>query len=167
MANFTLGKEGKLYLFAYSGRLFTADGASPDYSTPAEIFASAVEGTDYAVYDNCRDVKITTNTDEVDITSRATSGFKATVATLKESTIEFDAVWKKDDTFFNWLIDAWSNSSEIAVLAMDGAYDTSGNSGLIGNFTVPGFGREEPIGDVMKSSITLKGSSYINWYKAA
>lgn len=165
--NYQLGKDGHLYLFAYGGRNFTADGASPDYSTVSELFTGATENTDYVLYTNCRDVTITLDTEEVDITSRATSGFKATVATTKESTIEFEAIWKPSDTYFDWIKDAWSNSAEIAVLAMDGPYNTTGNSGLIGNFTVPGFSREEPIGDVMRSQVTMKGSSYVSWYKAA
>jgi hypothetical protein len=165
--NFRLGKDGKLYLFAYGGRLFNDGSGSPDYGTVADIFTSATANTDYAIYTNCRDVTLTLDTEEVDITSRATSGFKASVATSKESTIEFEAVWKPGDTFFGWIKDAWKNSAEIAVVAMDGPYNTSGNSGLVGNFTVPGFNRQEPIGDIMRAAITLKGSSYIDWYEAS
>lgn len=164
--SFTLGKDGNLYLFKYTGRLFTAAGATPnDYSTPTLIFGGAVLDTDYTIYGNARDVTLELDGEEVDITRRATSGFRATASTVKDSTITFESLWQKNDTFFTWLSDAWLNNAEIAILAMDGAWDTSGNSGLIGNFTVPGFSREEPIADVMKSSVTLKGSSYIGFYK--
>lgn len=163
--NYVLGKDGLLYMGKYAGRLFTAVGASPnDYSTPTLIMAGAVENTDYAIYTNARDVSLSLDTEEEDITSRASSGFRQTIATIKNSTIEFDAVWKPNDPYFLWLRDAWINSDEIFIMAMDGAWDTAGNSGLIGNFTVPGFSREEPIAGVMTSSITLKGSSYVTWY---
>lgn len=155
MANFILGKNGKLYV---NDTLFSATNATPSALNTANAFDE---------YTNCRDVTISTDTEEVDITTRATSGFKATVATLKDSTIEFEAIWKTGDAGFDIIRTAWENSSEIAVMAMDGAYATSGNSGLIGNFTVPGFSREEPIGDVMRVRVTLKGSSRIEWYTAA
>jgi hypothetical protein len=166
-SNYTLGKDGKLYLLAYDGRLFTADGASPDYSTPTEIMSGAVENTDFAIYGNCQDVTLTTDTDEQTITAREDGGFEATIATVKRSTIEFGARWKKGDTFFGWIKDAWLNSAEIAVMAMDGPWDTSGNSGLIGNFSVTGFSREEPVAGIMTASITLKGSSYLDFYEHA
>ena len=164
-SNYVLGKDGKLYLFAYNGRKFTAAGASPnDYSTPTLITSSAVLNTDYAIYGNCQDVTITTDTDEEDITAREDNGFEATIATIKRSTIEFTARWKKGDTFFGWLRDAWKNSAEIAAMGMDGAWDTDDNSGLIGNFSVTGFGRNEPVKGIMTADITLKGSSYIDFY---
>lgn len=146
MATFTLGKDGELSI---SETLFTALNAIP---------AGMNE------FDNVRDLEITTDTDEIDITTRANAGFKATAATIKESTIEFEALWKKNDARFNELEAAWDSSGEIAVAAMDGPIATSGNSGLVGNFTVPGFSRSEPIGDAMKVSITLKGSSFNSWY---
>ena len=164
-ANYILGKDGKFYVNdPDSGTyLFGAAGASPDYSTPALLNAANA----FIVNGNCRDVTLTTDTDEVDITTRSTGGFKATVATLKGSTIEFEAIWKPGDAAFAFLKEAWEDSKEIAIMAMDGNFDTSGSEGLIGNFTVPGFSRSEPIGDVMKVNVTLKGSSYLKWYTAA
>lgn len=166
MATYTLGKDGKLYLFDYGGRLFTAVSATPnDYSTPALITTGATLNTDYAIYGNCRDVTLSLDTETEEITAREDGGFRTTIPTVKNSTIEFEARWKKNDTFFEWLTDAWAASGEIAVMAMDGVWNTAGNSGLVGNFTVTGFSRSEPISGVMSSSITLEGSSYISWYK--
>lgn len=164
MPNYVLGKNGKLYVNDPGGATYLFNGGgSPDYSTPALLNTANA----FTIYTNCRDVNITLDTEEVDITTRATSGFTATVATQKSSTIEFEAIWKPGDTGFDFLREAWEDSLEIAVMAMDGPFATAGNSGLIGNFTVPGFSREEPIGDVMKCSVTLKGSSYIAWYTAS
>lgn len=166
-SNYTLGKDGKLYLFAYNGRLFTEAGAATDYSTPTLITTGATLNTDYAIYGNCQDVTLTTDTDEETITAREDGGFEATIATVKRSTIEFEARWKKGDTFFGWIRDAWKNSAEIAAMAMDGAWDTSGNSGLIGNFSVTNFSRSEPIAGIMTASVTMKGSSFLDFYEHA
>jgi hypothetical protein len=165
--SYVLGKDGKLYLFAYAGRLFSATGASPEYDTIAKITTGLTLNTGYAIYGNCRDVTVTLDSETVEITSRESEGFKSEVTTTKSATIEFEAKWKKGDTFFNWLRDAWANSAEIAAIAYDGPFATTGNSGLIGNFTVPGFSRSEPIGDIMRSNIRMVGSSYNKWVTTA
>lgn len=147
MATFTLGKDGKFYI---NDTLFTVLETEPTSGTWTE-------------FDNVRDLEITTDTDEIDITTRANSGFRATAATIKDSTIEFEALWKVNDTNFNAIQSAWDSSGEIAAMALDGDRTVANNSGLIGNFTVPGFSRSEPIADAMKVSITLKGSSFNSW----
>lgn len=159
MANFVLGKSGKLYVNDPTGQTYLF-GAT--YATPSALnTANAFE-----VYTNVQDVELNVDADEIDVTSRESGGFKETVFTTKNSEITTQVLWRQGDAKFAYLKYAWENSYEIALMAMDGAWDTTDNSGLIGNFTVS-FGRSEPVGGVMQANVTFKGSSYVSWYTAS
>jgi hypothetical protein len=49
---------------------------------------------------NVRDVTVTAEAGEADVTTRANSGWRATVATLKEASVEFEMVWDTADAGF-------------------------------------------------------------------
>lgn len=49
---------------------------------------------------NVRDVTVSAEAGEADVTTRANSGWRATVATLKEASVEFEMVWDTEDTGF-------------------------------------------------------------------
>jgi len=149
MANFVLGMNCKLY---YCTTLL--DGGS---NTPATL--------SWLEMDNIQDLNQNLETGEADISTRANSGWEATAATLKNGAIEFEALWKPSDTAFEAFKDAWLNATEIAVMALDGSKATSGNQGLASNFSVTNFSRSEPLKEAVKVSVTLKPSSYSEWYK--
>ena len=75
--------------------------------------------------------------------------------------------WDPADAGFTALQEAWANSDEIAIAAMDGDIATSGSQGLAGNFTVTNFSRSEPLEEAVTVSVTLKPSSYTTWYKVS
>lgn len=49
---------------------------------------------------NVRDVTLSLETGEADVTTRANAGWRATVATLKEASVEFEMVWDTADAGF-------------------------------------------------------------------
>lgn len=49
---------------------------------------------------NVKDVTLSLETGEPDVTTRANSGWRATVATLKEATVEFEMAWDTADAGF-------------------------------------------------------------------
>jgi len=111
-----------------------------------------------------RDVTLNLETGEADITSRGNNGWRATRATLKEGSIEFEVLWDPENTAFSALLTAWKNKAEIAIAAMDGPIGTAGSQGLAGNFTVTNFSRSEPLEEAVTASVTLKPSSFNDWY---
>jgi len=147
-SNFVLGMNCKLY---YSTTLVDASSHTPDLLSWTEL-------------DNVQDVTTNLETGEADITTRANGGWRATAATLKDGGIEFEMLWKPGDSGFEALQDAWDAGDEIAITALDGADDTSGSQGIAGNFTVTNFSRSEPLEEAAKVSVTLKPSSYTQWY---
>ena len=55
---------------------------------------------DWTELGNALDVNLNLSTGEADITTRANNGWKATAATLKEGSIEFEMLWKPTDAGF-------------------------------------------------------------------
>ncbi len=143
-----LGMEAKLYFD----------------STPLTGAPSTGTWTELA---NTKDLTLNLETGESDITTRANNGWRATAATLKDGSIEFEMLWDPDDAGFTAIQTAWANSAEIAVAAMDDDITTSGSQGLAGNFTVTNFSRSEPLEEAITVSVTVKPSSYTTWYTAA
>ncbi|MFO7958997.1 MAG: phage tail tube protein [Candidatus Brocadiia bacterium] len=146
-----LGKDCKFY---YSSTLL--DGAT---NTPATVSWNEVG--------NVRDLTLNLETGEADVTTRANNGWRATAATLKDGSLEFEMLWDTGDAAFAALKDAWAGGGEIALAAMDGDIQTSGNEGLAGNFSVTNFSRNEPLEEGVTVSVTVKPSSQTEWYEAA
>jgi len=102
---------------------------------------------------NVRDVTINLETGEADVTTRGNSGWRATAATLKEGSVEFEMIWQDGgDAGFTAIETAWTNATAIALAFLDGA----GGSGLDADFTITNFSRSEPLEDAVKVSVTAK-----------
>jgi hypothetical protein len=125
--------------------------------------SSDVSGATWIEISNVRDVTLNLETGEADVTTRANSGWKQTLPTLKDGSIEFEMVWDTADAGFAAIRDAWQNNDEIALAAMDGDIDTAAQ-GLVGNFVITNFSRTEPLEDALKVSVTAKPSSFTQWY---
>jgi hypothetical protein len=81
--------------------------------------------------------------------------------------MEFEMVWDTDDQGFTAIKDAWLNSTEIALAAMDGDISTGGSQGLASNFTVTNFSRNEPLEEAITVNVTVKPSSQTEWYEVS
>ncbi|HOX08386.1 MAG TPA: phage tail tube protein [Planctomycetota bacterium] len=128
-----LGMEGKLYYNAGS------------YATP-----------DWKELKNVKDVTLTLEKGEADLTTRGNAGWKATVGTLKEGSIEFEMVWDTEDAGFTALQNAWFGDTPVEMAVMDGPIATSGSQGLRATMSVISFSRKEPLEEAMSVSVTIK-----------
>ena len=153
MPNFVLGMNCKLY---YGDDVMTT-------TDPEDVG----DGITWTELDNAKDVTLNLETGEADITTRANNGWRATAATLKDGGIEFEAIWKPGDAGFEALQTAWENASEISLMVLDGGKATVGSQGLVGNFTVTNFSRSEPLEEAVTVSVTIKPSSFNDWWKKA
>jgi hypothetical protein len=125
--------------------------------------SSEISGINWDEITNVRDVTLNLETGEADVTTRANSGWKQTLATLKDGSVEFEMVWDTNDPDFAAIRDAWLNNTEISLAVMDGDIDTLAQ-GLVSNFVVTNFSRTEPLEDAIKVSVTAKPSSFTQWY---
>jgi hypothetical protein len=61
------------------------------------------------------------------VTTRGNAGWKATVATLKDGSIEFEMVWDTADDDFGVIRDTFVNWASIELAVMDGDIAASGS----------------------------------------
>lgn len=101
---------------------------------------------------NAKDVTLSLETGEADVTTRANDGWRATVATLKEASVEFEMVWDTADAGFTAIKNAYLNNEMIGLQVLDG---TDGQ-GLQADFMITAFSRAEPLEEAITVSVTAK-----------
>ena len=110
---------------------------------------------------NVTDVTLTLDASEADVTTRDNDGFRATIAGLKECTIEFDMLYLPNDEGFKAIKNAWLKAEQIHLAAL-----TSANGeGPVGDFSITGFSRAEPLEEAIKYSVTAKLSQWEDWHE--
>lgn len=151
--NFLLGMDAKLYY-----------GTAP--TTPETL--AALSPSTLTELSNAKDVSLSMEAGEADITTRANSGWRATAPTLRECSVEFEMVWKPGDAGFAAVKAAFLSSGEIALAVLTEAHATVGAEGPVGNFTITNFSRNEALEEAITVSVTAKLSGFGSWYiKAA
>ena len=101
---------------------------------------------------NVRDVTLSLEAGEADVTTRANSGWRAVVATLKEASVEFEMVWDTADAGFTAIKDAFFNNEVIGLQVLDG----DAGSGLEADFSITNFSRSEQLEEALTVSVTAK-----------
>ena len=134
--DFVIGMNGK----AYQGPAGTAIG-------------SLVEIT------NIKDVSISMEAGEADVTTRGNSGWRATAATLRECSAEFEMLWKPTDVSFTAIKNAFLNATNLSMAFLS---EESGQ-GPLGDFAVTNFSRNEPLEEGITVSVTVKLASFTQW----
>ena len=108
---------------------------------------------------NVKDVTLNLESADADVTVRANNGWRATVPTLKDASVEFEMVWDTADEDFQAIRDAYLNNTTLEVLALDGPVSgagSTGNQGLRAVCNVTGFSRSEPLEEALSVSVTVK-----------
>jgi len=105
---------------------------------------------------NAKDLTLNLEKGEADVTTRANDGWRATVGTLKDGSIEFEMVWDTEDEGFAALQSAYFDDTTIELAVMDGDIQEAGSQGLRASFVVTNFTRNEPLEEAMTVSVTLK-----------
>ncbi len=111
---------------------------------------------DWKEMKNVKDLTLTLEKGEADLTTRGNAGWKATVGTLKEGSIEFEMVWDTEDEGFTALQNAWFGDTPVEMAVMDGPITASGSQGLRATMSVISFSRKEPLEEAMTASISIK-----------
>ncbi|MEK7754315.1 MAG: phage tail tube protein [Acidobacteriota bacterium] len=105
---------------------------------------------------NVKDVTMNLESGEADVSTRANAGWRATVATMKEGTIEFEMLWDTEDAGFTAIKNAYFNNTPIEMAVMDGSITVPGAQGLRASFSVMSFSRKEALEEALTVSVTLK-----------
>lgn len=133
-----LGLEAKIY---YST---TFDDATSSWGTWVEL-------------GNATDVTLNLSKGEADVTVRNNNGWRATVGTLKEGSVDFEMIWDTSDAGFTAFFNAWqATNGRIACAVMDGDITTAGSQGLRSLFSVIDMSRSESLEEAIRSSVSIK-----------
>jgi hypothetical protein len=117
------------------------------------------------VIGNVRDLTLNLETGEADVSTRGNNGWRATVGTLKDASLEFEMVWDTADADFTSIRDAFLNNTTIEFAIMDGLISgvgSSGSQGLRALFRIASFSRNEALEEAITVSVTAKPTYSIN-----
>jgi hypothetical protein len=101
---------------------------------------------------NTKDVTLSLEAGEADVTTRANNGWRAIVATLKEASVEFEMVWDTGDAGFGAIKDAYLGNAIIGLQILDG----DSGEGLQADFMITSFSRSEALEEAINVSVTAK-----------
>src|SRR6187455_1224412 len=99
----------------------------------------------WAELDNVKDLTLNLEAGEADVTTRGNAGWRATIASLKDGSIEFDMVWDTADASFTAIKDAFFGGTAVEFAVMDGDIETAGSQGLRASMSITGFSRSEAL----------------------
>ena len=100
---------------------------------------------------NIKDLTLNLESGEADVNTRATQGWRASVATLKEASLEFSILYDTEDTDYNAFATAYFNNTPLSLFVSDG-----NGTGLDADFSITGFSIEQPLEEALSVSITAK-----------
>ena len=135
-------------------------------SLNAKAYFGTAGSTASTVVDNIRDITLNLTKDEADVTTRGANGWKLTVGTLKDGSVDTSIVWDDADAFFTAIKTAYFNDTPIVMLFLD---KVSGQ-GLDADFSVTNFTRNESLAEAITADITLKptySTRYPEWVEGS
>lgn len=100
---------------------------------------------------NVKDLTLNLETGEADVTTRATEGWKASVATLKDASLEFGMLYDPTDPDLDAIQEAFLSNTPLAFFITDGD-----GTGLDADFSITNFSIEQPLEEAMSVSVTAK-----------
>lgn len=100
---------------------------------------------------NVKDLTLNLESGEADVTTRATKGWRASVATLKEASLEFGILYDTEDADFLAFQAAYFGNTPLSLFVTDGA-----GGGLDADWSITGFSVEQPLEEALTVSITAK-----------
>ncbi|MBR6240132.1 MAG: hypothetical protein IKQ82_01610 [Lentisphaeria bacterium] len=102
---------------------------------------------------NVKDVSLSLESGEADVTTRKAKGWKLSVATLKEASLEITILYDTEDEDFLAFKEAYFSNTPISLFVTDG--DTTAH-GLDADFSVTGFTVDQPLEEAVTVKVTAK-----------
>lgn len=117
----------------------------------AKLLRGEAGTTGATVVENVKDVTLSLESGEADVTTRKTGGWRASAATLKEASLEFNILYDTEDEDYIAFANAYFNNTPIALFVTDGD-----GSGLDADFSITGFTINQPLEEAMNVDVTAK-----------
>ena len=119
-----------------------------------------------SVVAEARDVTLDQSASEVDATTKAGAGMKATVTALKDLTIEGELLYKMDNANYGILRDAFLSSNFVAAALLTGPKAHAASEGPLGRWSVTKLSQPQPLDGVQLVQFTLKLFELTDWVGA-
>ena len=100
---------------------------------------------------NVKDLTLNLESGEADVTTRATGGWRASAATLKEASLEFGILYDTEDADFQAFQEACFGNTPIALFN-----NGRNGGGLDADWSITAFTVEQPLEEAVSVSITAK-----------
>lgn len=115
-------------------------------------------GTAYLEVENIKNLTLNLEKGEADVSTRGNNGWKATIAALKDATVDFEMVYDLADVDMIAIKDAFLNNTAVTFLILDGAIDVAaaGSQGLKATFMITKFQRSEQLEEALGVSVSMK-----------
>lgn len=117
----------------------------------AKLFRGVAGATAATEMKNVKDVTLNIESGEADVTTRKAAGWRLSVATLKEGSVEFNMNYDTADADFQAIQAAFFSKTALAFFISDG----HGN-GLDADFSILNFNISQPLEEAMSVSVTIK-----------
>jgi hypothetical protein len=124
--------------------------------------SGGIAGT-YIEMTNARNVTLSLETAEADVTTRANSGWRATTPTLKDASVEFEMIYDTADAGFTEVQEAFLDDADVWVKVLDGTTRTTGGvgdhttgDGLVAKCRVTNFSINQSLEEAVTVSVSLK-----------
>lgn len=107
---------------------------------------------------NVKDLSLGLTKGEADVSTRGNNGWKATVAGLKDASVEFGMVYDLADPDLVAIRDAYLNNTVVRFLILDGALDVAaaGSQGLKASFMITDFKTTQNLEEAIMVEVSMK-----------
>ena len=113
--------------------------------------------------DNIKNLTLTLEAGESDVTTRGNSGWEATAATLRKCGAEFEMLYKPGDLQFQALKTAFLAETNVRLAILTGAMNGEDAEGPVGDFSVSNFSRNEQLTEGVLVPVSVKLAVWDKW----
>jgi len=112
---------------------------------------------------NIKNLTLTLEAGEADVTTRENSGWEATAATLRKCSAEFEMLYKPGDLVFQAIKSAFLTSTNVRLALLTGAMNGEDAEGPVGDFSVSNFSRNEQLTEGISVPVSVKLAVWDKW----
>lgn len=107
---------------------------------------------------NVKDLTLSLSKGEADVSTRGNNGWKASIAALKDASVEFNMVYDLADADMIAIRDSFLNNTALRFMILDGAQDVAaaGSQGLRATFMVNDFKLPQNLEEACMVEVSMK-----------
>ena len=122
----------------------------------AKIYMREIGSSVWAELGNAKSVTLNLEKGEADVTTRNNNGWRATIGTLKDGSVEFQMVWDTEDTLFQQISDAYFADESLEFAVMSGEITNAQAQGLKAQMSILNFSRSEELEEALMVDVSIK-----------